>query len=185
MADKVPTYYWDACLFYEWLNEEPTTPFRRRAMQRLLADNVGNKNVIVTSTITHIEVLPEKLPPDKEATYFANFDGVRIAEHNMDVNVVRLARYIRNYYFRPPTAGGKAKMMDAADSIHLATAVILGVDEFHTRDDDRKGTKIPLVSLYEWSGDPKLCGKYDLKIVCPEDHQTDITDFIDQEPDAR
>ena len=62
-------------------------------------------------------------------------------------------------------------MMDTIDAIHLATAVIHKVDEFHTRDDESKGSKIPLVSLYTWSGNSKICGKYKLDIISPESLQ--------------
>lgn len=61
--------------------------------------------------------------------------------------------------------------MDLGDAIHLATASILGVTSFHTRDDNKKGNKIPLVGLYKMSGHDKLCGKYDLKIESPESNQ--------------
>jgi hypothetical protein len=56
-------------------------------------------------------------------------------------------------------------------AVHLATASIYDVKEFHTRDDESKGTKIPLVSLYAWSGIDQLCGKYKLPIVSPETEQ--------------
>ena len=62
-------------------------------------------------------------------------------------------------------------MMDLGDCLHLATATLNGVDEFHTRDKDKKGGKVPLLKLYEVSGTPKICGKYDLKIVSPEAEQ--------------
>ncbi len=36
-------------------------------------------------------------------------------------------------------------VMDTADAIHLATAIIHNASEFHTCDDDGQGLKIPLV----------------------------------------
>ncbi|WP_182482304.1 type II toxin-antitoxin system VapC family toxin [Henriciella barbarensis] len=166
-------------MFYEWLKEEPSSPHRKRALNRILQENEVGHNQIITSTITHLEVLPDKLPLDKERFYFSNFDDEHIIEYNMDPNVVRLAREIRNFYYRPASPGQSFKMMDAGDAIHLATAVIAGVDEFHTRDDDSKGSKVPLVSLYQWSGESRLMGQYDLKIVCPEDDQTNLLDVAD------
>lgn len=61
--------------------------------------------------------------------------------------------------------------MDLGDSLHLATASIYGVDEFHTRDKDHKKSKVPLIGLYEAYNETKLCGKYDIKIVSPESAQ--------------
>lgn len=79
------------------------------------------------------------------------------------------AREIREFYYRDDAAG--KKIMDAGDAVHLATATIYGAPEFHTRDDDGRGSKIPLVSLYKWSGIDKLCGKYPLQIISPEHDQ--------------
>ncbi len=64
--------------------------------------------------------------------------------------------------------------MDSGDAIHLATAVIMDADEFHTRDDKSKGTKVPLLGLYEYSGEDKVCGKYPLRIVSPESSQGEM-----------
>lgn len=166
-------------MFYEWLKEEPSTPHRKRALNRILQENESGNNVIITSTITHIEVLPDKLPALKERAYFSNFDSEKIIEYNMDVNVVRLAREIRNFYYREKTDKQPFKMMDAGDSIHLATAIIAGVDEFHTRDNEDKGSKVPLLSLYAWSGVDHVMGRYPLAIVSPEDDQTNILDIAD------
>lgn len=174
MAEKA-TIYWDACMFYEVLGNEPVTPQKRAGVDEVLADNEKGHNLIVTSVITHLEVLPQKLS-DKDASdeedYIALFDAVKFAEVEVNANVLMRAREIRNYYYRAADAGGKnGKMMDLGDAIHLATASIYGVSEFHTRDDDNKGSKIGLLSLYTLRNETKLCGKYDLKIISPESAQ--------------
>lgn len=82
-------------------------------------------------------------------------------------------REIRDSYYHPPDPQGvDFKMMDANDAIHSATASILGCSESHARDNDSKKSKVPLVSLYAWSGIPLLAGKYKLKIVSPENPQS-------------
>ncbi|HEX4736667.1 MAG TPA: PIN domain-containing protein [Allosphingosinicella sp.] len=168
-------------MFYEHLNREPVTATKRRAVRELLAENKAKKNIITTSVITDLEVLPEKLAPehaDKEAAYRGQFDGVHMVSVEISSNVLMLAREIRGRYYRPPPeGGGYAKMMDLGDAIHLATAALLGVDAFHTRDDTDEKTKIPLVSLYEWAGEDRLCGRYDLKIVSPESDQGELDDI--------
>ena len=170
-----PNYYWDACLFYEVLGDEPVSPQKRAAIEEILGENKRTENVIFTSVVTHLEVLPRKLSAkdaDDEADYLALFDGKRFVEQEISRNILMRAREIRDFYYRPADANGLgAKMMDAADAVHLATASIYSADEFHTRDDDTKGSKVPLVSLYSWSGVDKLCGKYPLKIVSPENAQ--------------
>ena len=128
----------------------------------------------MTSVITHLEVLPRKIgekDSSAEEDYLALFDAVHFHEIELNANIILRAREIRDYYYSPLSADGGYKMMDLGDCLHLATATLNGVDEFHTRDKDKKGGKVPLLKLYEVSGTPKICGKNDLKIVSPEAEQ--------------
>jgi len=162
-------------MFYEVMGDEPVSPQRKAAVQEILEKNEIGKNFIFTSVITHLEIVPSKLDGKKagaELKYMSAFDGSRLLDYEISANILRLAREIKNFYFRNADEHGKGgKMMDSADAIHLATAIVYSADEFHTRDNDHKGSKVPLVSLYAWSGISKVCGKYDLKIVCPESDQ--------------
>lgn len=170
-----PTYYWDACIFYEWLGKEPVAAVKKDGIQEILTENEKKQNLIATSVISHLEVLPRKLgekDASDEEDYLALFDGVHFHEIELNANIILRAREIRDYYYSPLSADGTYKMMDLGDCLHLATATINGVDEFHTRDNDKKGGKVPLLKLYEISGSPKVCGKYDLKIVSPEADQS-------------
>lgn len=168
------TYYWDACLFYEVLGDEPVGLEKKAAIDEFLQDNKDEKNVVITSVLTHLEVIPTKLDGKKvgaERQYLGLFDGKKFLDVEISRNILMRAREIRDFYYRPATEGTSAKVMDAADAVHLATATIYEVEAFHTRDNDEKGSKIPLVSLYKWSGHDKLCGKYSLDIVSPEHDQ--------------
>ena len=168
------TFYWDACIFYEWLGKEAVSASKKDGIQEILDANEKGENIIVTSVITHLEVLPRKIgekDSSAEEDYLALFDAVHFHEIELNANIILRAREIRDYYYSPLSADGGYKMMDLGDCLHLATATLNGVDEFHTRDKDKKGGKVPLLKLYEVSGTPKICGKYDLKIVSPEAEQ--------------
>lgn len=178
MANK-PTYYWDACIFYEWLGKELFESTKKAAIDDLIADNEKKANLIITSVISHLEVLPEKLTEkgvSDEQDYLGLFDGVHFVDVELSTNIMLRAREIRDYYYSPPDGGQGFKMMDLGDCIHLATACVNGVKEFHTRDNDKKKGKVPLLSLYALYGDTKLCGKYDLAIVSPESPQGSLLD---------
>lgn len=169
-----PAHYWDACLFYEVLGDEPVAPEKKIAIQEILEANKNGENIIATSIITHLEVIPAKLnakQADGERRYRAMFDGEHFIDYEINRNILMRAREIKSFYFRPATLGQSQKIMDSADAVHLATATIYGVTEFHTRDDDSQGSKIPLVSLYKWSGVDSICGKYPLLIKSPEHDQ--------------
>lgn len=177
MADK-PIIYWDACMFYEVLGDEPVSAQKKTAVTEILATNEKGENYIITSVITHLEVLPTKLEgkgASDEEDYLAQFDAKKMGDIEISANILLRAREIRDFYYKPADASGQGgKMMDLGDSIHLATATIYGASVFHTRDDDHKGSKISLLKLYESSGNPKLCGKYELKIESPESAQGDL-----------
>lgn len=177
MADK-PIIYWDACMFYEVLGDEPVSTTKKAAVTEILAANDKEENFIITSVITHLEVLPKKLEHkgvNDEEDYLAQFDAKRMGDIEINVNILLRAREIRDFYYVAADADGKGgKMMDLGDSIHLATASIFQASVFHTRDNDHKGSKISLLKLYETSGNPKLCGKYELKIESPESRQGDL-----------
>lgn len=177
MADK-NILYWDSCLFFEVLCDEPVPADHRMAIQKILEANKAKKNLITTSVLTHLECVPEKLDikkPGAKESYEGMFDGVHFIDQQISANILNLAKEIRGFYYKPPSvddAGGK--MMDTGDAIHLATAIIYEADEFHTRDDKRKGSKVPLVSIYEYSGTDKICGKYPLSILSPSSDEPDL-----------
>jgi predicted nucleic acid-binding protein len=159
-------------MFYEVLSDQNVKSEHRAAVDEILAKNKKKENLIITSVVTHIEVLPKKISvssTENAQKYLSMFDGVRIVDVEVNRNIASLSREIRDFYFKSAEDNaGQYKMMDANDAIHLATAYIYKVSQFHTRDNDSKKAKVPLVGLYSYSGYPKLCNKYDLDIVSPE-----------------
>lgn len=172
-------------MFYEVLGNEKVTPQERAGVDEILAENDAGENLIVTSVITHLEVLPQKLSAkdaDDEQDYIALFDAVKFAEIEISANILMRAREIRDYYYKEADEEGKGgKMMDLGDAIHLATASVYGIPIFHTRDDNNKGSKVGLLSLYSSRNETKLCGKYDLQIVSPTSAQGVLV-YDEQEP---
>lgn len=167
--------YWDSCIFYEVLGDEDASPTKKAAVAEILSENDAGENIIVTSVITHLEVLPVKLDEkgaDDEADYIALFDAQRFVEVELSTNIIIRAREIRNHYYRPADeAGAGSRMMDVGDAIHLATATVYNIPEFHTRDNKRKKGNVPLLGLYEMYGENRVCNKYPLMITSPEASQ--------------
>ena len=165
-------------MFYEVLGDEPVDSRKKAAVTEILKENEKGSNYILTSVINHLEVLPSKLEGkgvSDEEDYLSLFDAEKFGVVDIDTNIILRAREIREYYYISGDENGRgAKMMDLGDAIHLATATIHNVKLFHTRDNSRRGIKIPLLSLYESYGSKKLCGKYDLEILSPEADQGDL-----------
>lgn len=174
MSDELDIYYWDACIFYEHLNQEPVDVYMKQAIDDILEANRRKANKVCTSAITHLEVLPSKLASQKEVAYWGFFTTEFFYDIELDRNIVALARELRNFYYQPSIVDIKTgkveqnhKLMGPGDALHLATAIIQGVTEFHTRDKKRKSGNIPLLGLPEMSPGGKICGKYELRIVSP------------------
>lgn len=164
--------YWDSCMFYEVLGNEPVASTKKAAIDELLRENESGENIIVTSVVTHLEVLPAKLDEKgarDEEDYVGLFDAEKFVEIDLSTNIILRAREIRNHYYRAPDNDQQGyRMMDVGDSLHLATATIYNVPEFHTRDNKTKKGNIPLLGLYEMFGETSVCNKYPLAIVSPE-----------------
>lgn len=180
MADE-PIFYWDACIFLEHLREENVAATKRAAIRRLLSENKEHKNRIITSTITHVEVLPKKVTikdSQKEVEYWSYYDGRWFIDLEITRPIVNLARDLKDYYFvdGDRTKGIGHKMLSTGDALHLATAIVYNVEEFHTRDGRRSGGNIPLIGLPEASANGKIAGQWPLKIVSPEDPQPGLFD---------
>ncbi len=169
-------YYWDSCIFYEWLcNETYIKQDEKSGIESIILENQEEMNTILTSAITHLEVLPSKLlSKGAGAEDFINlFNNSNFGNIEINTNILILAREIRNFYYIHPDSPNypKGKIMDMGDAIHIATAIIYNVDEFHTRDNADKGNKISLLGLIERTDNGKICNEYNLNIVSPSKSQ--------------
>ncbi|MCH9853712.1 MAG: PIN domain-containing protein [Alphaproteobacteria bacterium] len=170
-------YYWDSCMFYEWLCDEQKPEEEHAGIKKIILENQKQQNRIITSAITHLEVLPSKLSAKgSNRDDFSNlFDNTYMGSIDMTPNILWLAKDIRDFYFTPNNNNQQSrKMMDLGDAIHLATAIIYKVDEFHTRDNTKKGGKVPLLTLSAETQSGKICNEYDLSIISPSDNQFDL-----------
>lgn len=171
MPDPLPLFYWDTNIFFEYLKGEPAPELQRQAITDLLEENKRKQNKICTSSMTHVEVVPRKLPADKEREYWARFNSMHFFDIEVDRSVIMLAREIRNFYYQEKDFKGSYRLMSVGDSIHLATAIIHNVSEFHTRDKNSRNGNVKLLGLPEESPNGKICGVYSLAVVCPVANQ--------------
>lgn len=181
MSDLVPVYYWDTCIFLERLRGEDIPPPQRRAIQQLLDDNKSEKNRITTSVLTHAEAIPRKLTINDaaaEAEYWSYFNGIYFIDQEVTRPVIELARYLRDFYYQEadPKRDIPYRMLGLGDSIHLASAIISEADEFHTRDKRPSGGNLGILRLPSLHPKGLIGGTWKLKVVSPEDAQTNLLD---------
>ena len=140
MPGKVPVYYWDSCLFLAWLKDEERKQGEMDGVREVVDRAKRREIIIITSVLTAVEVLSSKIPAGMDTL----FKGMmkRVTQIGMDIRVAGLAHDVRNYYV---TQGGKT--VSTPDAIHLATAILHRVSEFHTFDSDNSRGSLGLIQL--------------------------------------
>ena len=161
MSGSKKRYYWDACIYIAWLNQESSKAPWLPAINEIIAANKKRDNLIITSVLTLMEVLESKMTPEQEKAFQDCFYFGTHERYDIDVPVVMKARRYRDHYLTNKVSG---KSLAVYDAFHLATAAIHKVDEFHTFDDGKGSKACSLLAL-----DGNVAGDT-LKICRPETH---------------
>jgi predicted nucleic acid-binding protein len=127
MPGNNPLYYFDTCLFLAWLKDEERKSGEMDGVRDVIERSKKKNCRIMTSVLTSVEVLQSKIPAGVDTL----FNGLlkRISRVGMDTKIAQLAHDIRDHYAK------EGKKLKTPDAIHLATAILHRVDEFHTFDD--------------------------------------------------
>lgn len=144
MAGADPLFYWDTCLFLAWINDEQRQSGDMAGVREIIERHKRRECRLVTSVLTSVEVLSAKLPAGMDRLFGDLMK--RITRISVDMKCASLAHDIRNYYTaRAEEHGGKT--LSTPDALHLATAVLYRVDEFHTFDNAGSSKSLGLIPL--------------------------------------
>jgi predicted nucleic acid-binding protein len=144
MAGTEPVYYWDSCLFLAWIKDEERQTGDMDGVREVIERVKRRDAKIITSVLTISEVLESKLPAGMKTL----IDGLmkRVNRVGMEIKIARMAHDLRDYYVqRSAEFGGKT--IAVPDAIHLATAILYRVTEFHTFDGGGIGKTLGLLPL--------------------------------------
>jgi predicted nucleic acid-binding protein len=144
MAGAEPTYYWDTCLFLAWIKDEERKSGEMDGVREVIERHKRREVKIITSVLTTVEALQSKLPAGLETL----FHGLmrRVQRVSIEIKVAGMAHDIRDHYVARK-ADFDGKTLSAPDSIHLATAILYRVSEFHTFDSDGDAKNLGLLPL--------------------------------------
>lgn len=159
MAGDSPIYYWDTCLFLAWLNDEDRKSGEMDGVREVIARHRRREVKIITSTLTQVEVLQSKIPVGVGDSFIGLLR--RVTRVGLDTKIAGLAHDLRDHY-ASKAADNDGKTLSTPDAIHLATAIHLRANEFHTFDSGGSGKSLGLIPL---SGD---VGGHRLTICKPE-----------------
>jgi predicted nucleic acid-binding protein len=144
MAGTEPIYYWDACLFLAWIKDEERQTGDMDGVREVVERAKRREVKIITSVLTLTEVLESRLPAGMKGL----IDGLmkRVNRVGMEIKIAKMAHDLRDYYMqRSAEFGGKT--LAVPDAIHLATAILNRVTEFHTFDKGGIGKSLGLLPL--------------------------------------
>jgi predicted nucleic acid-binding protein len=153
---QIKRVYWDACVFIKHLSpkSDPKTKSILDGIDEVVAEAEAGRTVIITSSITRIEVLDCKIPLSGEALYLKFLRREIVQEYDVDPRIGNAAHDIRVFYQQ------KGHTLSVADSIHIATACLRQADELFTLEGTGKNPKMTALS-------GRIADRWDLTICAP------------------
>lgn len=137
MPSNSKLFYWDACIFLAWLKNEERSEGEMEGLTRLVEEVEKNKYPVITSVITITEILPKRSGKEVVAKFRKLFQRSNFRMINIDERIATKASKIRDHYLEKAKKE-KINSIKLGDGIHLATAIIYNVSEFHTFDGSHK-----------------------------------------------
>lgn len=139
--------YWDSCVYIAILTGENKTSDEMKTLYTLEKQADDDEIAILTSVVTHVEVLECKLTEDQKAKFLAMMQRHNMVPYSVNSGIAKLAREIRDYYQvlfdknKQPDGTSLTERMQVPDAIHLATAMHYELPELHTYDGNSKKPK--------------------------------------------
>jgi predicted nucleic acid-binding protein len=158
-----PIHYFDSCIFITWLGGNATqSKVTVDAIGEIVRQAETDSSVILTSAMTHAEILRGKLPPAAAQKLDELFKRTNVQRHETDFRVWNLAHDLRDFY--DPVAKKQGQLtLSLPDAVHLATAILCSADVLYTTDRNCKKDK-PL-ALIPLNG--RVADKYQMRIEMP------------------
>lgn len=207
MPGKVPTFYWDACVFIAFLKGDKEADRIRDGVRYWTLKAIAGEANLITSTITLVEVLRFR-----HATRYKDFlDFLQryVQKRAADHRVCARAHEIRDHFeslaaadyerrlalkreeiAATRRAAGKGdpnrigtpsiphpQRMSVPDSIHLATASMYPCDAFHTFDGSGERQVGRFLKLIPLSGH---IPRFHIPIRLPDKPGADVIDMFHQ-----
>lgn len=146
---KTPLFYWDACVFIAYLTDEQREQSEINGLIDV-AEKINSGEVrLVTSTLTHAEVLNSTLSKDEQEKFDSIMKRRNVEWADTSVRVWKLTHDIRDFY-KQKQAQDNLKTLTTTDAVHLATAILYKVNELHTfdeKDNKKRRALIPLSGM--------------------------------------
>lgn len=146
MGGDKPLVYWDTSIFLAWLQDEQRKPGEMDGVRECVSGVNSGNIVLVTSHITKTEILESMMAPEAQESLERLLKRRNVRSIAVDGRVGSLSSKLRDYYQKQRAIDG-GPPLSTPDAIHLATAIIYQVDEFHTFDEEDSPDSLGLIPL--------------------------------------
>lgn len=137
--------YLDACIFIAWLKSEFLSPEDEDGITEIFRKLEAKEVILMTSTITLIEVLSQSFKSEKDELIFATaLQHPNFRLESVTPDIARIAKDMRE---QKPRSGGKG--FATPDAIHLATAIARKANLLYTTDKGKTGKTLGLLSAVD------------------------------------
>lgn len=177
MPGKINTFYWDTCVFLAWIKNETRAPGEMEGVVSCVDAFHRRTANVVTSALTFSEITPAKVPSNALDILDGLLRRKNASVINVDRRIAKLASELRDFYQRDPAKWNNLTL-STPDAIHLATAILYGVDQFHTFDEKDNNKSLGLLPR-----DGDIAG-HPLEIKKPGDNQQMILHLAGDARDA-
>ncbi len=131
MGGKI--YYWDSCCFLALIKNELREPGQMNGLIQVQEQFDRNECTIMSSVILRMEVLKGKWDDKHTEIFNGMLKRRNMQEIEINSEITQFATEIREFSFNQSSESKKPKL-SVPDVLHLATAIILEANEFHTFD---------------------------------------------------
>jgi|GEM_PF-1710858 len=163
MSGKPKLLYWDTCIFLAWIKMETCWPEDvTKGIEQVVDSWRSGKTIIVTSSLTMLEVLSAQLSVDQKDLLRKVFSQPTLQLVDIDRRISAKASVIRQFYddrtFHEDGSLKSGRIMGIGDAIHLATALSVDrLSEFQTLDGaGKQRKKFALLDLGETVAEARL-----------------------------
>lgn len=139
-------YYWDACIFLALLKNEKRPAGEMDGVREYANRFQKNQIIIVTSVLSLTEVLPSKIPTGVDNIFDDLMKRRNMKLIAIDRRIAMLARNIRDYYIQRKSQYN-GKVLSTPDALHLSSAILYQVKEYHTFDEINSYKSLGLIPL--------------------------------------
>ncbi len=160
--------YWDTCIFLADIKGEKHGPLELEGIREQIARLERDELIIVTSSLTIVEVLDCKLSPQQKLRFPELRRNKNLQMQDPDVKIMELAGEIRNFYQIEKQRSG-AKSLAVPDAIHVATAIHMKCPVLYSFDTGEKSEHRGILSLTGL-----IAGKHKLVVDRPKLQQDQI-----------